>query len=61
MITGGVAKYVELFVDWGCLTRNIDIAILKAKANAFMNATHSFVGYEMEYRGLSLSQLRIDN
>lgn len=33
---------------------NIDIPILKTKAETFMKSTHSFSKYEMEYKGLSL-------
>jgi len=36
---------------------NIDIAILKAKSEVFIKSTHSFAGYEIEYRGLSLEDI----
>ncbi len=37
--------------------RNIDLAILRSKADVFMRATHKFSGYEIEYRGLSVEDM----
>lgn len=37
--------------------RNIDMAILRSKADAFLRATHRFAGYDLTYRGLSIDDM----
>lgn len=37
--------------------RNIDLAILRSKAEAFMKATHCFGSYKIDYKGLSIDDM----
>ena len=36
---------------------NVDIAVLKDKAQAFLTATHEFKNYDIEYVGLSMEDM----
>ena len=51
-----LGKTVE-FIEVKRQKRNIDLAILRAKAEVFLNTTKEFAGYDISYRGLSLDDV----
>lgn len=51
-----LAKTVE-FIEVKRQQRNIDLAVLRAKADVFLKTTKKFAGYHIGYRGLSLDDI----
>jgi Holliday junction resolvase-like predicted endonuclease len=49
-------KRVE-FIEVKRQRRNIDLSILRAKADVFLNTTKKFGKYDINYRGLSLDDI----
>ena len=49
-------KSVE-FIEVKRQQRNIDLSILRAKADVFLNTTKKFGRYEINYRGISLDDI----
>ena len=45
------------FIEVKRQAKNIDIPILRSKAEAFMKATRRFGGYDISYRGLSIEDM----
>ena len=51
-----LSRHVE-FIEVKRKKRNVDLSILRAKADAFLNTTRMFSGFSMDYRGLTLDDI----